>query len=155
MTLNTSVRVLEAMPVRPVAEFCFHLVGGKGTLERGSVDYCYDDPWMGTEWGIGNDAHLDVWYGADGPLIWKYGDLEPDTGPGPAFIEISFDTGYGFKNEHGRCNALHASYIRALGEGVLLGRRFAWENEYTGEWFEWGTRECDAMLGKWEAGSWE
>ncbi len=80
----------------------------------------------------GFSAILDVEYGADGPLN-KYEDSnEPD-----GFIKISFDTAYGYRGHNGEgCDQLHASYIRKLGKWCEeKGWKYAWQNEYTGEWF--------------------
>lgn len=90
---------------------------------------------------MGNAAHVDIWYGADGPLVgYQYAD--EDEGPRPAFVEIVLDTAYSYKDEHGGCNTLHARLITELTDGPLRGKNFAWENEYTGEWFTWAPRSA-------------
>lgn len=151
MTLQTQIRVLDVIPAEPLFRFgqelvsldggkrpedqsCSHTLAGERTSEW-SEWRAVNNSWR-NELGQGLLGILSVSYGNDGPLV---DDEEIDVGvPNPAFLEISFDTGYGYKNERGGgCGDLHAYFITRLAEYFegLGVKRWAWRNEFTGEWF--------------------
>jgi len=135
------------------------ITGPKPGQERG---YRHGDRWIANPGGIGLDAWLWINYGADGPMVhrhdeWcatelggKYDTTQEEidehaaevaknpTENGWAGIEVSFDTAYGYRNEHGEgCSELHARLIAELGNWLdARGLQWKWHNEYTGEWFD-------------------
>jgi hypothetical protein len=89
----------------------------------------------------GLNAWLMLHYRAEGPLQ-KAGDHarycedceEPEGCATPCWVEVSFDTSYGYKGPEGDCGDLHARIIAELGHWLdELGVDWSWMNEFTGE----------------------
>lgn len=88
----------------------------------------------------GFDALLRVTHAHDHTTLSIWGhptDTDPIRPPGTV-VEVSWDTPYGFRDGRGwSCNDLHASYVRNLGLWCeARDLTYAWQNEYTGDWFE-------------------
>lgn len=160
MTLNTEIYVLDQIDPRSVFDKAAELIGVR-------PDYRFTDGphWttglnaIAAKPGQGYDAWLILRYRPDGAIATADGnvaalaahiaDSDPDTHrwcdedehdvelEHPCWLDLSFDTTYGFRGPNGEdCNDLHASYICKLGAWLdSQGIRWEWENEYTGEIF--------------------
>lgn len=124
---------------------------GKGVVEPGNPWWIWNTP------GQGLCALLDMHYRPFAPyrsaeqaaahdedicnlpgVSWYDSDEGPCDGTWhrPAcWLEISFDTAYGYRDEQGRgCGDLHASIVAELGKWLdERGIRWLWKNEYSGE----------------------
>ena len=71
-------------------------------------------------------------YGSDGEEDSYYASLRTI---GDFNIAVSLDTGYAYMDEFGGCGALHARFITALYNELLLirGDSLHWINEFTGD----------------------
>lgn len=147
MTLNTEVYLHEDIDPHEVFSYCRGLLGA----DRKHV---YDD-----EAGIHDktartvsnrpDQGLPAWlmlhYRHGGPLRANEDacteDCEPEDDyhyhPVDCWIEVEFDTAYGYKDEQGRgCGDLHACYVAQFGQWLdERGIPWSWKNEFTGEVF--------------------
>lgn len=161
MTLSTNIYVLDEIDPKVVFEKGRELLGctdDNPWIEEES-SYWGDGrrQYMNTP-GQGLDAWLTVYYRPDGPFVdearakaemekfheeycVRYSD-EPDdcldVDTLVSYLTINFDTAYGYSDEMGRgCSQLHADYIINLGQWLdVLGIRWRWENEFTGEVFD-------------------
>ncbi|TYK45225.1 hypothetical protein [Actinomadura decatromicini] len=175
MTLDTTVYVLDRIPHRDVFVKCNQILGAtEATLSHDEQlrtwrrGVCKPEP--GNAWHIGNDinqglcALLDVYYRPDMPLRAADNGCEWYCDPGcgdehsnPAcWLEVSFDTTYGYRDEQGRgCGDLHASIVADLGRWLdERGVRWLWQNEFTGEIHSGYERLIDLCTGGFEATAW-
>lgn len=149
MTLNTSVYVLDEADPREVFFACRELLGADDRHPW------FDDPRDDGFWsdgrhtlrnkaGVGLDALLWLYYKPGKPMVADSSVCDPEIcdencdGHGhkpPHWIDLSFDTAYGYRDEQGRtCGVLHASLVAKLGAWLdERGLRWAWQNEFTGE----------------------
>lgn len=155
MTLSTDIYVLDEMDPMVIFEKCRELVGAtdenpfedkEGYGEDGGR-IIHNLP------GQGLPAWLTVYYRPDAPYVTdeiaakqraanhetycvKYDECDCSDGTYIVnYLTINFDTAYGYSDELGRgCAHLHASYILTIGRWLdLLGIKWKWENEFTGE----------------------
>lgn len=152
MTLNTEIRILDPVQIEPLFRFCQSLLGDPATMRvethtagdllAGSVHF--ENSMIQNSGDQGLAAWLQVEYHPDGPLrsYCDICDCEPDERcnprPGPAVAEISFDTAGGYETDNGAgCGALHAWLVTQVAAYLKEQdvRRWAWQNEFTGEWF--------------------
>ncbi|TMS00144.1 hypothetical protein [Nonomuraea basaltis] len=176
MTLTTDVYVLDEIAHKDVFLKCNQLVGAtEATRFRDEQLTSWRKgartPDPGKPWNIGNQvdqglcALLDIYYRPGGPLRAEdngcewYCDSGCDNGEheNPAcWLEVSFDTAYGYRDEQGRrCGDLHASLVADLGRWLdERGVRWLWYADtlaevYSG--YEPLTRLCTAGA---EAADW-
>lgn len=154
MTLDTRVYIADRIDYREVFVKCNQLIEAHegikftdepvsewedGERKRGPED----GEWLiWNEPGQGLCALLDVSYRKDGPLR-SPGDhsryCEPEDHCGgncapSAWVEVSFDTAYGYSGPEGGCGDLHARLVAELGRWLDgKGIRWSWQNELTGE----------------------
>ncbi|TDD54563.1 hypothetical protein E1286_05060 [Nonomuraea terrae] len=72
------------------------------------------------------------------------------------WLEVSFDTTYGYKGDNGEgCGDLHARLVAELGQWLDgRGVRWTWVNEFTGEVHSGYERLIDLCSGGFEATAW-
>lgn len=72
------------------------------------------------------------------------------------WLEISFDTAYGYRDEQGRgCGDLHASLVAELGKWLdERSIRWSWQNEFTGEIHTGPERLIELCSQGFEAAAW-
>lgn len=143
MTLDTRVYVLDRIDYRETFTKCAQLLGvtehhriedrQDGTWNAGDRTVESGNPWtIMTAPGQGLPAWLMLHYRPDAP----YRTEEQAAEHRPAcWLEISFDTAYGYQDEQGRgCGDPHASVVAQLGQWLdERGVRWLWLNEFTGE----------------------
>ncbi|MEU4224326.1 hypothetical protein AB0F17_08535 [Nonomuraea sp. NPDC026600] len=155
MTLTTSVYVLDEIAHQDVFLKGNQLIGAtentrfrdeqKKTWRVGGVG----QPEPGNAWILGNHADqglcalLDIYYRPNAPLRAADNGCEWYCGPGcyaehdnPAcWLEVSFDTAYGYRDEQGRrCGDLHASLVADLGRWLdERAVRWLWEADTLAE----------------------
>jgi hypothetical protein len=156
MTLSTHIRIIEPTPVRPLFDECRRLLRAEeAEFEDGLQKWGPCNRRLENKLGQGFPAWLVVTYGADGPLL-EYEDVVNDPAltdqdhvyyPGPASIDVMFDTAYGYKGLNGAsCSDLHAYLVVHLGWWLSgQGLTWYWQNEFTGEW-HCGMGGRDAIL---------
>jgi hypothetical protein len=179
MTLDTRIYVLDQIRHKDVFAKCGQLIGATESTEfvDGPMKLS-DEWWVWNRPGQGLCALLDVRYRPGVALrtveqATEHDDLycnlpggeffdadEPvcdgaDHKPA-AWLEVSFDTAYGYRDEQGRgCGDLHASLVSQLGqwldERVV---RWLWQNEFTGEIHSGYGRLIDLCSGGFEAAAW-
>lgn len=100
-----------------------------------------------TKVGIGLKAWCFMWHNTDGSEIpldddetsdIDREDLEDDLIYRPrSYARLDFDTSYGYTGPNGEgCSDLHGQIVTRLAQIVTeLGGEYAWQDEYTGEWF--------------------
>lgn len=167
MTLSTYVLIGAPVDPKEVFDFLRPLVNTpegtevkegtydlEGTPLRDRTGECYRD----NPCGVGADAWLLTNYRSDGNPICRPVDVDDDeeyvaeqakdprhTGFG--YIEINFDTAYGYRNDRGEnCSELHGRLIRELIEHLGPDVPVKWRNEYTGEWHD-GTESLENFGG--------
>jgi hypothetical protein len=166
VTLKTSVAIGVPTDVVELFQFCRVLVD---TPDGAPFDHEACSDWRPGQrqilnhGGIGADAWLWIYYGADGPipphahdefcsveLGGKYDTTQEQidehaawvaadpTENGWAAIEVTFDTAYSYRGDNGEgCSDLHARIVTALGQWLdAKGLPWKWQNEYSGEWFD-------------------
>jgi len=152
VTLDTKILILDRMPHRDVFVKCNQLLGATEATKSHDEQlgsWRKDGPPPGAPWRIGNEiaqglpALLDIYYRPDGPLRASDGDChwfcdpdcDEDDDTRACWLEVSFDTAYGYRDEQGRgCGDLHASLVAQLGLWLdERGVRWLWRNEFTGE----------------------
>lgn len=152
MTLDTRMRIHESCDPREVFDFCRDLMGPSegGVAPRDSI-FTEAPGSLQNRLGQGFSAILEVAHGIDGPLgkaEWETCTCEEDGEGDPdyrcysckkpeAFLEISWDTGYGYRDEFGMgCGDLHALYIEFVAKWCdQRGLTYSWYNEFQGEWY--------------------
>lgn len=175
MTLDTSVFILDEIRVKDVFAQCGRLLGqhegirftdkpfprwagGKEFPDPNGLRTLYNHP------GQGLPALLDLTYREGGPVkadpqaCDKYCDDDCDytQHDPPHWIEVSFDTPYGYRDAQGRgCGDWHACLVSDLGGWLdSKGVRWMWQNEFTGEIHSGYERLVDLCTGGFEASAW-
>lgn len=100
-----------------------------------------------TQVGIGLSAWCFMWHNEDGSAL-AYDDSENTDDPEKedldedilfsprGYIELDFDTAYGYHDEYGGCSDLHGRIVTHLASIVEEhGGEYIWKDEFTGEWF--------------------
>lgn len=147
MTLSTDIVIVEPIDPKTVFDFCLSLVARRFDREP-RWDYTpagegrgFSDAHYATECGQGLPAWLWVFHATDGPLTLR--DPADDyESPAPwcneHCVRVNLDTAYGYRGPNGSgCSDLHAWVIQEVA-AWLADRgveKWAWENEFTGEWF--------------------
>lgn len=100
---------------------------------------CHFDPGtvhVGNQIGQGFSAIVDMEYCVERPI--RYPDDDEGSKwypPKDTFIELGWDTAYGYKDEFGGCSRLHARYIQQVGEYLDECRvDWSWYDEFYGDW---------------------
>lgn len=156
MTLDTRIYVLDDIDYRLVFAECGRLIGQHEGI-RFKDEPCEvftNGAWrpephglrrIGNELGQGLPAILEVTYRRGGAAkatseqCDRYCDTPcdvPKDSHDPAhWLEVSFDTAYGYRDTQGRgCGDLHASLVAQLGQWLEKRNvRWAWRNEFTGD----------------------
>lgn len=99
-----------------------------------------------TKGGIGLSAWCFMWHNEDGSALAydeEYTDDPEKEDPDEdiwfiprGYIKLDFDTAYGYRDEYGGCSGLHGRIVTRLANIVTsMGGEYAWQDEYTGEWF--------------------
>lgn len=73
-----------------------------------------------------------------------------------SWLEVSFDTAYGYQDDRGYgCGDLHAEYVARLGQWLdERGIRWEWRNEFTGEIHQGYKDLIGLASGAFEASAW-
>lgn len=129
MTLHTRFRITDPVNAREAFDHARTLIGAQHAVEE-PYGYGPNPGWANVP-GQGYVAIVDCQYGPDGPLVHEVDDDAPE-----AFVEVSFDTAYGYRAYNGAsCEALHAWLIREMGRWCDERRAgWTWQNEFTGDW---------------------
>jgi hypothetical protein len=159
MTLDTRIYVHSRVDYREVFVKCNQLIGAhEGIAFKDEPGMIWNKP------GQGLCAFLDVTHGDGAPLREpgehaKYCDGEAGECFAPCgvpcWLEVSFDTSYGYSGPEGGCGNLHARLVAELGQWLDgKGVRWRWRNEFTSE-IHWGyDRLTDLCDGGAEATAW-
>lgn len=164
MTLDTRIAIQGKAPYSAMDIFrqCRTLLDTPDTVPVDQKDSRWNE---GTKMlmhppGVGLEAWLIMYYGADGPLVHQHDkwcdtelggeynttqeqidahaeDIASDPAEnGWATMVVSIDTSYGFRNDRGEsCSQRHARFIFELGTWLeACGMEWKWRNEYTDEW---------------------
>lgn len=140
MPLNTEIYILDEIDPHKVFNFCNELMGVKKPIFTEAYDEWQQNPVISLDNAPGQG--LPAWvmsnYRRKGPL-YSMAQYERDSETGknrlvtPAcFMEVSFDTAYGYRDSYGGSTELHGRYIVALQE--WLAKRnvsMCWKNEFT------------------------
>ncbi len=138
MTPNTEVYIHDPVDYRDVFIKCNQLLGAhEGTAFTEDAGSISNKPAQGLP------AWLFVYHGDNGPLVEpgrhsEYCDGGLDGCPAPCavpcWIEVSFDTTYGYQGPDGGCGDLHARLTAELGRWLDgKGVSWSWRNEFTSE----------------------
>ena len=163
MTLSTNIYILDPIAYREIFTYCQTVLGLYDKERRGpdrqSWTHEQDPTWRAGErviepdnpWTIGNDPmqNLPAWlllhYRPYAPLRTPEQAAEHDEwcestcdsadhGRPACWIDVDFDTAYGYQQDGMGCGDLHAALVSHLGEWLDgRGIRWSWQNEYTGE----------------------
>ena len=95
-----------------------------------------------TQCGIGLNAWCFMWHNEDGSAL-AYNEEDTDDPDEDiwftprGYIRLDFDTAYGYRGPNNEgCSDLHGRIVTRLANIVTaLGGEYAWQDEYTGEWF--------------------
>jgi hypothetical protein len=148
MTLATTVRVKNPIPLDALWEKCREIVG----IDANDTRYTDEasGTWDSGVWcrmmnlGLGYDALLMISYKPDGFFdpVAEAGECDDESDkeyvlrqPDPYFYRIVFDTAYGFDRNGESCSTLHYGYTTKL--GIWLdeqGADWVGYDEVTGEW---------------------
>lgn len=141
MTLNTEIYVLDEIDPHKVFKFCNELMGAENPIWTETFDEWTSNPIISLDNspGQGFPAWLMSNYRKTGPLYKTDQYDQDDEGSEkylltPAcYMELSFDTAYGYRDSYGGCTELHGRYIVALNEWLKLQNvKMAWKNEFDG-----------------------
>lgn len=176
MTLTTDVYVLDEIPYKDVFLKCNQLIGATEAtrfsdkqLTAWRAGAPVADP--GKAWNIGNEisqglpALLDIYYRPGEPLRTKDNgcewycdsDCDDDEHTNPAcWLEVSFDTSYGYRDEQGRyCGDLHACLVAELGHWLdERGVRWLWYADTLAEVYAGYERLTDLCSAGARASAW-
>jgi len=141
MTLNTAIYILDEIDPHKVFEFCNGLMGADKAISTETYDEWETNPVISLDNapGQGFPAWLMSNYRKKGPL-YPMAQYEHDDETGerqliaPAcYMEISFDTAYGYQDSYGGATELHGRYIVALYHWLQKRNvSMCWQNEFTG-----------------------
>lgn len=178
MTLSTNVYVLDPIDHVEVFRFCQSLLTKYDTRHRGpdqqvwrdSQDEEYrDGVWAvlpESRWTIGNSpgqdlpAWLLVYYRREAALRTpeQVAECDEDHDYRACWLDIDFDTAYGYNHNGMGCGDLHAALVGELGQWLdARGVRWEWRNEFTGEVHggrDRYTRLIDLCRAGFEASAW-
>jgi len=138
MTLDTRIYVHGQVDYRQVFVKCSQLIGAHEGIrfedKPGNIYNRIDQ---------GLCALLDIRHGNGRPLRvpgdhrpWCAGEDDECFSPCgiPCWLEVSFDTAYGYQGPEGGCGDLHARLVAELGQWLDgQGIGWSWQNEFTGE----------------------
>jgi hypothetical protein len=153
MTLSTNIYVLDQIDAHEVFRFCQEMLGRYDEDRRGPDQQRWSDGEgysdksarrIGNNIGQGLPAILDITYRDGAPLTTKEQSAEHDEDcdsdcsgrwhDRACWLDIDFDTAYGYSHNGMGCADLHAAFIGELGQWLdAKGIRWEWRNEYTGE----------------------
>jgi len=156
MTLSTNIYILDQADPREVFRFCQGLLTKYDEQRRTPDQQTWNDEpagaWRGdgvrsiaNTIGQGLPGILDISYRADGPLrtVEQAEACDEDCEPGcdkgqhyyrACWLDIDFDTAYGYKQGGMGCGDLHAALVGELGQWLdAQGIRWEWRNEFTGD----------------------
>jgi hypothetical protein len=159
MTLDTTVYIHNQIDAHAVFAKCRELIGATGRHTFTDKPGWANDGtrFLGNDLGQGLPALLSIGYRPGGPLCTPEQSAEHDedcnlsggdyydpaeplcSGTHPrrpaCWLEVSFDTAYGYRDAHGRgCGDLHAALVARLGQWLdEQSVRWSWQNEFTGE----------------------
>lgn len=165
MTLCTHVYVRDQVEPAEVFAYCRDLLGATDeitTYKRVDTDGSWS---MGNDLGQGLDALLWVDYRPDGPLRtpeqeqshtkWCEEDCDGSRHEPACWLEVAFDTAYGYRKDGEGCGQLHARLVAKLGLWLDANNvSWLWENEFTGERHEGYARLSDLVGGGEDARAW-
>lgn len=180
MTLSTNIYVLDEVSPHELFRHCQTLLSKYDEFGRTWRQMaCSDKPrdsYFGRpgDWNISNDigqglpAILDITYRQNEPLItpemaaahtkWCEDDCTDERHDEPCWLDIDFDTAYGYKSKGMGCGDLHAALVSDVGQWLDKRKvRWSWRNEFTGE-IHGGEdryeRLVDLLSGGFEATAW-
>lgn len=162
MTLSTNVYVLDPIDHREVFHFCQGMLAKYDEDRRSPEQQAWtdkqDETWRAGKsfvepdnaWSIANrigqglPAILDISYRPNAPLRtpeqaaacydWCDDDCTEEHDQQACWLDIDFDTAYGYKHNGMGCGDLHAAFVSELGQWLdARGVRWSWRNEHTGE----------------------
>jgi len=147
MTLATHVYVLDPIPPSEVLDKCRELLGATARVPIQEREGYEGDGSriLGHPIGQGLPALLSIQHRSGAPLRtvesikahgrWCEPDCDGSDHDGhPCFLDVDFDTSYGYQDDHGGCGELHARLVAQLGQWLdAQGIRWEWRNEYTGD----------------------
>jgi hypothetical protein len=160
MTLSTDIYVLDQVDVPELFRFCQGLLAqfdDRSTPQQPDQQKSRDrEGWredgarcMSNEIGQGLPAILDIHYRPNAALATAEQAAQctsdcddPEEGedryhhhPHACWVNIDFDTTYGYRDSAGRgCGDLHAALVALVGKWCdERGARWEWRNEYTGD----------------------
>lgn len=176
MTLDTRMYVLDRVDHRAMFQRCQELIGATDARTSDEQDPTYRNgqrivepgsPWtLMNEPGQGLSAWLMMHYRPGAPLRsaeqaaghdeYCEEDCSGREHRPACWLEISFDTAYGYRGPGGEgCGDLHARVVAELGQWLdKAGVRWSWRNEFTGEVHTGYDRLVDLMSGGFEATAW-
>lgn len=162
MTLSTNIYVLDELGPHELFRYCQTLLSKydeQGRTWRQMA--CSDEPrkvWGDPDhpreagrWSISNQigqglpAILDITYRPGAPLYtpeqaaqcdkWCADDCDKDHYERACWLDIDFDTAYGYRGPNGMgCGDLHAALVAEVGQWLdKRGLRWEWRNEFTSE----------------------
>jgi hypothetical protein len=140
MPLNTEIYILDEIDPHKVFNFCNDLMDAGKPIFTEAYDEWQSNPIISLDNtpGQGLPAWLMSNYRKRGPLYPMAQYEEDDDGNRrlvtPAcFMEISFDTAYGYRDSYGGSTELHGRYIVALHDWLKKrGVEMCWKNEFNG-----------------------
>ena len=142
MTLDTRVYICGRIDHRELFTKCNQLIGAHEGIAFTDKEVESGERRLYNHPGQGLCALLDVRYRRDAPLLapgahYRYCEPEDEdhTHCFPHWVEVSFDTAYGYKSDSGEgCGDLHARLVAELGQWLdAKDIRWSWQNEFTGE----------------------
>lgn len=144
MTLDTRIALLGPAKPEEVFQFARDLLRAPDRVpvkrEPGTYGRENQEQWSHPP-GQGLNAWLFMYVAVDGPIryTWRYDDPESgahDLNGKDIFIEVSFDTAYGYEAPNGaHCTDLHAYLVEEFVRwGAERDIEVWWENEMTGDW---------------------
>ena len=166
MTLDTRMYVLDKIDPKLVFAKANQILGAHEGIRFTDEAEQYGRPgdWrIGNRAGQGLPALMDVQYRRDGayrPAPSHDEDCDPDCEYAPHtlayWLEISFDTPYGYRGDSGEgCGDLHALIVAQMGKWLdERGVRWRWQNEFTGEVHEGYGRLSDLGSNGRQASQW-
>lgn len=164
MTLSTDLVIVDPINPKKVFDFALALLAedfsGDPTWDytrKGDGRYPASTSHYATTCGQGLAAWLFVHHGDDGPLyLYSEEEAQEYREDDPAWeapacnahcVRIDWDTGYSYRNQRTGegCGDLHARFVATVGRWLdEQGKRWWWNNEFTGEWF-WSAEGLETL----------